>query len=148
MSQLASDKRRPCYTNKSGYITSPHRSSHTCWGDIVLKVVVYEGVLMVNLISYLATESIIQSRNHLRTKFDLLCTWLIWYLEITEYRILSLVKNMMAASAEEERAQLTAIINYWNSVQPDLFAITLPDEVSLYWRVYLTRMYAVDASIM
>lgn len=54
----------------------------------------------------------------------------------------------MAASAEEERAQLTAIINYWNSVQPDLFAITLPDEVSLYWRVYLTRMYAVDASIM
>lgn len=58
------------------------------------------------------------------------------YLQITEHRILSLVKNMMAAltaaNSEEERAQLTAIINHWNSLQPDLFAITLPDEVSPY----------------
>lgn len=41
----------------------------------------------------------------------------------------------MAATMEEERAQLTAIINHWNSVQSDLFAITLPNEVSVYWRV-------------
>ena len=45
---------------------------------------------------------------------------------------------------EEERAQLIAIINHWNSVQSDLFAITLPNEVSSYWRVNLSmlRYYA------
>lgn len=58
---------------------------------------------------------------------------------------------MMAASLEEERAQLTAIINHWNSIQSDLFAITLPDEVSRCRRVnqslliscYILMYYAV-----
>jgi len=40
----------------------------------------------------------------------------------------------MAATIEEERGQLTAIIEHWNSGRPDLFAITLPNEVSLFWR--------------
>lgn len=46
--------------------------------------------------------------------------------------------NMMAAN--EERAQLTAIIKHWNSVQSDLFAITLPNEVSPCSRVNLPML--------
>ena len=38
---------------------------------------------------------------------------------------------IMATTLEEERGQLTAIIEHWNSARPDLFAITLPNEVSL-----------------
>ena len=41
---------------------------------------------------------------------------------------------------EEERGQLTTIINHWNSIQSDLFAITLPDEVSPCSRVNLSNV--------
>jgi len=50
--------------------------------------------------------------------------------------------QIMATKLEEERVQLTAIIQHWNSARPDLFAITLPNEVSLLGQKYIQSLVA------